>query len=650
MPRRYRWLSLVLILTLMAAACTASPTPSPDVTATPKPTGVPRFEPVGCWFKEPAGEDVQCGWLIVPEDHARPDGPTIKLAVARFKSDSANPAPEPIVYLEGGPGGSPLRGLIGQFGALFGPLLKNNDVILIDQRGTGYSQPALDCPEYDQLVLDTLDQNLTIAQSEQLSNETMLKCRARLIADGANLAVYNSAQSAADLEALRQALQLDKINLYGISYGTRLALTMMRDFPQGIRSVVIDSVLPPQEDLYASTITNGANALNKLFDACAADATCNAAYPNLRQTFLDLKARLDKQPVTFPVTVPDGSKRDLLLNGDGMVSLIFQGMYATSLLPSVPRMITDIRDGNYELAAGLEAALLDQSKDISNGMHYSVNCEEEVPFSNQAALDAAVKQNPDFAVLGGDGTYALCKAWDEQPANPIENEPVTSSIPTLIFSGGFDPITPVAWGQAAAKTLSHSFFFELPAAGHGASLSEDCPRNMLIAFFKDPNVRPDDSCISTTLGKIAFAAPLRAEDITLTDFTEPLLGLTGKVPAGWKSVGPGTYTPSGKQTDTIALLMQAGPIKADTFLNLIKQQFEQAGVKVDLRTTGTRQANGLDWTLYATEASVLGVDIAVAEKGGQTYFVVMQSPLNDRGVLYNAVFLPAVDALKSTGK
>lgn len=646
--KHYRWMTTLGLVLILAAACTGAPTPQPA--ATSAPTGVPRFEATDCWFNEPPGEEVECGWLIVPEDHANPDGPTIKLAVARFKSDSANPAPEPIVYLEGGPGGSPLRSLVGQFGVLFGPLLKNNDLILFDQRGTGYSQPVLDCPEYNQLVLDTLDQDLSIKEAEEVSNAALLKCRDRLIKDGVNLAVYNSAQNAADIEALRQALNLSQINLYGISYGTRLALTMMRDFPQGIRSVTLDSVLPPQEDLYATTVTNGARALNALFDACAADAACNAAYPNLRQTFFDLKQRLDDAPVTFPVTVPGGSKQDMLLNGDSLVGLVFQGMYATSLLPSVPRLIVDIRDGNYALAAGLQSALLEQGQDLSNGMHYAVNCDEEVPFSDRAALAAAVAQNPDFRVLGGEGAYALCQAWDDQPAKPIENEPVTSDIPTLIFSGGFDPITPAAWGQAAAATLSRHFFFELPAAGHGASLSEECPRNMLIAFVKNPTVRPDDSCIAGDLGKIAFATPLRAEDITLSDFEEPLLGLSGKVPAGWKSVAPGTYTPSGKQTDTIALLMQAGPIPAQTFLNLIKQQFEQAGVNVELRETARRQANSLDWTLYATEASVLGIDIAVAEKDGQTYFVLMQSPLNDQAVLYDAVFLPAVDALRPTGK
>jgi hypothetical protein len=120
------------------------------------------------------------------------------------------------------------------------------------------------------------------------------------------------------------------------------------------------------------------------------------------------------------------------------------------------------------------------------------------------------------------------------------------------------------------------------------------------------------------------------------------------VPADWKKVGAGTYTPSGQLTDQSALLQQAGPIQPSMFLNLMKNQLAQSGITTDFTDTGTREANGLTWTLYAATVSIAGVDIAIAESNNITYFVVMQSPINDRDVLYTAVFLPAVDALKST--
>ena len=139
-----------------------------------------------------------------------------------------------------------------------------------------------------------------------------------------NLALYNSAQNAADVEALRQALGYDQINLYGTSYGTRLALTTMRDFPQGLRSVVIDSVVPLQADTYARTPANGAQALANVFKACAADPVCNENYPNLPQVLLELKDKFDKNPIKFEVTLNSGEKQEALLNGDGLISTLFQ--------------------------------------------------------------------------------------------------------------------------------------------------------------------------------------------------------------------------------------------------------------------------------------------------------------------------------------
>ena len=158
-----RLINVVLLSSIVLAAC-ATPTPAATPSPSPQPDA-PRFEAADCPFDEPLGQDVECGYLIVPEDRAQPDGKTIRLAVARFRSDSAKPAPDPIVYLEGGPGGSPLRALIPQFGVLFAPLLEKRDLILIDQRGTGYSQSALDCPEYKEWTLGALDQNLSAEQA-----------------------------------------------------------------------------------------------------------------------------------------------------------------------------------------------------------------------------------------------------------------------------------------------------------------------------------------------------------------------------------------------------------------------------------------------------------------------------------------------------
>ncbi|MFP4324064.1 MAG: alpha/beta hydrolase [Anaerolineales bacterium] len=227
------------------------------------------FTPTECPFEIPANADtpIDCGFLTVPQNRADPASGTIDLAVAILGSRSATPAPDPIIYLEGGPGGSALVGVEGWYDL---PLLDTREMILFDQRGTGYSQPSLDCPG--------------IEESEDLDTD-LPACRADLVAQGVDLDAYTSAESAADVNALREALGYDQVNLLGISYGTRLGLTVMRDYPDSVRAAILDSVYPPDVDTNYVAVPELWGMLNALFADCAADAACNAAFPDLQNRF-----------------------------------------------------------------------------------------------------------------------------------------------------------------------------------------------------------------------------------------------------------------------------------------------------------------------------------------------------------------------------
>ena len=644
-----RFVLFLLSASLVVAACT-TPQPTATPEATTSPTDVPRFETADCWFDEPSGQTVECGYLIVPEDRSRPAGKTIRLAVARFKSDASAPEPDPIVYLEGGPGGSPLRGLVRQFNVLFGPLLEKRDLILFDQRGTGYSEPALDCPEYKEFTLDVLDDDLTIEQAEKLSDQALLKCRDRLAGDGVNLAAYTSAESAADLADLRKALEIEQWNLYGISYGTRLALTAMRDFPQGIRSVVIDSVYPPQVDLFASIPANAERAFDVLFAACAADSKCDADYPELRDTFFDLVRQINDKPITFPVKLNSGESYPALTDGDGMMGMLFQSLYATSLIPFLPRLIYEVRDGNTALLAALEGEFLSQLDDISSGMQYSVQCGEEAPFTTLQALRQFTDADPRYRAFASPGVYALCQKWGAARPQPVENEPVTSDIPTLVLGGEFDPITPPDWARMTADTLSNSFIFELPGAGHGASLTVECPREMLLAFLDAPTTAPDSSCIAEKMSRLEFAPPVADLSVEMVPFEAASLQIAGLVPDGWVEISPGAYTPKGELTDQTALIQQAAPLAPQAFLRFFETQLKQSGVDAVFEEVERRRANGLDWTIYSVTASIAVVDLALAEKDGVTYVIVFQSLIDEHAAWYEAVFLAAVEGLRPLGR
>ena len=247
-----------------------------------------EFESAQCQFEIHPGQTVDCGYLTVPEDRSQPDGPTIRLHVAIFRSHSDNPAPDPIVYLEGGPGGQALEAASLVFNRRFAPFLADRDLIMFDQRGVGYSEPALDCQELIDLTYETLAQDLSPEEILALSTEAIRSCRDRLVSEGVNLAAYNSAESAADLNDLRLALGYEEWNLYGISYGTRLALTTMRDYPQGIRSVILDSTYPLPVSINTETPANFDRALNVFFGGCATDPAGSEAYPDLETVFWEL--------------------------------------------------------------------------------------------------------------------------------------------------------------------------------------------------------------------------------------------------------------------------------------------------------------------------------------------------------------------------
>jgi pimeloyl-ACP methyl ester carboxylesterase len=370
---RFRWLYALLALTLSILACnfptTEFPTPSapgagtvfptqpelifPTVTPespSPVPTQAykPIFNPTECAFPVPAGYRHYCGYLAVPENRATPNSAPIQLHVAVFLSIAEGPEPDPVVHLAGGPGSSSLDVVGYLFNQGLDTVLERRDFIFFDQRGTGYSRPRLDCPERNALTPVLLSGSLSDDQGFQAIVDAFHRCRDRLTAQGIDLSAYNSAASAADINDLRLALGYEQLNLYGDSYGTRLALTVMRDYPEAVRSVVLDSTYPLEVNLYTNLAPNAERAFDVLFDDCAADPTCNTAYPNLRAVFYNLVAQLDANPVTVSLSV-GGANYSVLLTGDLLIDVLFGGLYNPVVTASMLKMIYQIQAGEYSI-------------------------------------------------------------------------------------------------------------------------------------------------------------------------------------------------------------------------------------------------------------------------------------------------------------
>jgi pimeloyl-ACP methyl ester carboxylesterase len=472
---------VVLVVVLLAALAggygvyrALSPTPHQPGSA---------FQQAPCPFTLGAGlvegKNVTCGFLTVPEDHSQPQGSTIRLAVATFKTPSSHPAPDPVLVLGGGPGEAVLETAGPTYNAR--DLPPNRDLILVDQRGAGYSQPSLQCA----------------------LNETLRACHDRLVKSGINLNAYTTLQNAADMQDLIRALGYRQVNLYSISYGTRLALTVMRLYPADLRSVVLNAVIPPRLNAFTSEPQAAGRGFAVLFQRCAADPNCNATYPHLQAVFYQLIAELNATPITFQATPPlTGIPITVHFTGNDLVLWLRGALYYTNLIPQLPAVIYQIRQHNYTQLSQIDANLISVNDTRSLGMFYSMVCSDDMANTSRQAIQNSVQGLPspirpallDWSLSG----YSACQLWGVKPVPAFQKEPVRSSIPTFILEGEYDPVTPPANGMLAAQTLSRSYFFLFPGVGHGVSSPvSTCPGHIVKAFWENPAEKPDASCISS---------------------------------------------------------------------------------------------------------------------------------------------------------
>lgn len=650
--------------TLAASSSTSSaPTSSSQVTDTTGNAGTvgvaagytPEYVPASCEFSLLAEVEHECGWLTVPEDRQNPaNGRQVEIHVVRFASNAADAPADPIVYLDGGPGGSTLDALPFSFSQVWEPVLDDRDLILFDQRGVGFSTPSLDCPEERTFAFDTLDQDLPADDERSAEIEVIEKCHDRLVADGVDLSQYNSAENAADVADLRIALGIEEWNLLGISYGTRLAATVMRDHPEGVRSVILDSTYTPEANLLSQTPANLDRALTKLWAGCDLDAACAERYPNLEERFYTLIDEYEANPVQTDVRdFFNSGSWDVLFDGDWLLGTLFQGLYSEQVIPLLPRMIEELEEGDTSTLSLLTSNTLANSEFFSLGMHLSVQCNEEVSFTSQDDIDAGLDGFDHVATAFdgssnlGDFMFEACDVWQAGSADPVENEAVQSDIPTLVLAGEYDPITPPIWGANAAANLTNSTFVEFTGVGHGASLAGDCPLSVTFSFLADPTARPDTSCVSS-MPPVDFDIPGEPPaDLVLVSFSEDILGtkVSGVVPEGWESVGFGAYSRGDSAVDQTAILQQVAPfISPDGLVSLLAGQFD---MNAEPEATGTQESSLGTWQLYRGEADEFSIDIAAIDLGGSSAVILVITNPGEREHFLGQLLLPAIEAFRS---
>ena len=468
--RRNLFLLFLICLSFMACAPKSA-----------TPAAVRSLALTDCVLTSPSGQqiDARCGRLSVPEDRSNPAGRQISLNIALISAVKRKPAPDPLFMLAGGPGQSALEA----FPAML-PLLTNihesRDIVLVDQRGTGGSNP-LRC--LDPEKVESLTDAQVIAQLQS--------CPERLDADPR---FYTTEIAMQDLDTVRAALGYESINLYGASYGTRAALTYLRMFPGRVRTVTLDAVVDADFIMFMDAARDGQKSLDFFFARCAADAACKLAFPDLKTEFAELLTRLEAAPVEITIPHPVTNKPLTLTVTRSMVTnMVFNTLYSPDLVATLPLAIHAAAGGNYAPLIS-QAYMLDAG--LYDGMFYAVTCAEDAPLIS--ALEAEkLSQGSVFGNRTLD-FVKICTKWPvpQGSVSAAFRTPVVSNVPTLIFSGEADPITPPWHAEKVAAALSNKLHLVFKGMGHG-NLSSRCTTNLLKTFLDSASTAGlDASCVS----------------------------------------------------------------------------------------------------------------------------------------------------------
>lgn len=438
----------------------------------------------------------RCGTLEVWEDREAKAGRRIALNVVVVPSIAASPAPDPLFFLAGGPGQAATE-VAESVLPLFKEVRESRDLVFVDQRGTGSSN-ALDCPALQEPT-DFSEQ----LDAQDIPPDELRACLADLDADPK---LYATPQAMDDLDDVRAALGYERVNLYGGSYGTRAALVYMRRHAARVRTAVLDGSAPVAMRLPLPTGEDGQRALDRLFDDCEKNETCAAAFPELRDAWRRLLARLEETPARVVIAHPRTTRRtEVTLDADAVAAGVRAALYNADLASLLPLAITRAEAGDWAPFAGL-THLYAESMDVSLGMFLSVVCAEDVPRISPEERAAALVGSP----LGRAGVRAIVDACEVWPAAKLPEtyfEPVRSDVPTLLLSGEVDPVTPPRWGDEVKKGLSRALHVVAPGTGHGV-VSRGCAPRVIARFVDAGDVAGlDVACLESLSRPPAFVTP-----------------------------------------------------------------------------------------------------------------------------------------------
>jgi len=481
-PRRRHLVTPLVVLTLLGAACNNAPSQR----------SLDRLHP--CSSSE-GPTDALCGTVTVFENRHTGTGRQLNLWVVVLPSLAPTPDEDPLFFLAGGPGQAAAQ-LASQVRAVFRQVQKTRDIVLVDQRGTGKSNP-LNCRS-----------NASSLRELTEGNEAGL-ARLRRCLDGydADVRLYTTDIAMDDLDDVRAFLGYDRINLYGGSYGTRAALVYLRQHSEHVRSMVLDGVAPTDMRLPLFTARDAQLALDRALGDCDRQAACRRAFPGMAAKIRSLITSLEHQPRRVRIVHPrTGIAEDVEVDARLVSSVIFTALYSPLTASIVPALIDRADQNDFQGLFALALASDDGADNMSIGMQLSVLCSEDASTVSASEIAAETSKSVFGTHLIGSQLDA-CAMWPKGTVDASYYRPVVSDVPALVLSGEVDPVTPPGWGQSVVKHLSHGKHIVVPATGHGV-VTTPCGNHIVTDFIDAGSADGlDIECVASVRRPPFFVTP-----------------------------------------------------------------------------------------------------------------------------------------------
>lgn len=426
----------------------------------------------------------RCGWLSLPENRQQPDGKQVRLHVAVIPALRLEPAGDPLFVLSGGPGQAASDFYISIAPAL-ARVRRDRDIVLVDQRGTGRSN-RLDCTFPDESEISYTD-------PRQLREHTQV-CLDKLPGDPR---YYTTSVAVRDLDDARAALGYQRLDLYGVSYGTRVAQHYMRRYPQRVRVAILDGVVPPQLALGPDIALDAQAAIDAAFARCASDAACKRTFPDIAATFATLRARVEQQPLALSIPDPlNAAPIQARLGVSELSAAVRLLSYSDETLSTLPLLIHEAETGLPQALAA-QYLMIKRSLDaqFAYGMHFAVVCSEDAPRWDERPVAAAELAKTYIGESFMTSMRTICERWPRGLVDEDFSQPLTSAIPTLVLSGGNDPVTPARHAEQILPGLANSKHLVLDGQGHG-QIGVGCMPRVVAEFIAAGSVESlDDACL-----------------------------------------------------------------------------------------------------------------------------------------------------------